>query len=72
MRIQGPAAVGTTGPIVMTLPAFPPGVPSGAYSQSFAFPAGQVSNLKAGLLYVNVSTTFRPAGEIRGQILAVP
>lgn len=39
-RIQGPAAAGTTGPIVMTLPSFPAGVTSGDYDQSFAFPAG--------------------------------
>ena len=31
-----------------------------------------MADLINGLYYVNIHTTFRPAGEIRGQILLVP
>jgi hypothetical protein len=72
-RIQGPAAVGTNGPLVMQLPNFPLGVKAGTYqAQSLTITATQVSDLKAGLLYIVIGSTFAPAGEIRGQLTAVP
>jgi hypothetical protein len=30
------------------------------------------AELNAGLWYVNIHTTFRPGGEIRGQVLTAP
>jgi hypothetical protein len=40
--------------------------------QPFAITPAQVMDLKAGLDYVNVSTSEFPTGEIRGQLAAVP
>ena len=75
-RIQGPAAVGVgPAPVVMLLTTnFPFGVTAGSYvsPSSLAITATQVSNLKAGLLYIILGSTAFPAGEIRGQLIAVP
>jgi len=72
-RIQGPAAPGVNGLLVILLPNFPLGVTAGTYhQQSLAITATQVSNLKAGLLYIVIGSSQFPAGEIRGQLTAVP
>jgi hypothetical protein len=73
-RIQGPAAIGVgPAPVVMTLTGFPSGVTAGTYvSPSLPITAAQVGNLEAGLLYVVISTTTSPAGEVRGQLGAAP
>lgn len=36
----------------------------------WTIPAGDVANLKLGLLYVNIHSQTFPGGEIRGQIVA--
>jgi CHRD domain len=69
--IQGPAAPGVNGPLAITLTGFPAAT-SGSYSQSFTITSAQVSDLRAGLLYVNLHDTTFPGGEIRGQLPAVP
>jgi hypothetical protein len=57
----------------MQLPNFPLGVTAGTYnSQSLTVTAAQVSDLKAGLLYFIIGTAQHAAGEIRGQLTAVP
>ena len=51
------------------------GVNSGNYSNGAGlttFTAPQMADLINGLYYVNIHSTFRPGGEIRGQILLVP
>jgi hypothetical protein len=68
--IQGPAAAGTNGVLQITLTGFPTAM-SGAYTQSFAITSGQVSDLRAGLLYVNIHNATHPSGEIRGQLTEV-
>lgn len=71
-RIHGPAAPGVIAPVAITLADFPFVVTAGTYFRSLAITAAQVTNLKAGLLYVNITSTARPGGEIRGQLTAVP
>ena len=38
----------------------------------FTFTAQQITDLKSGLMYVNIHTSTFPGGEIRGQLTAVP
>jgi hypothetical protein len=61
-HIHGPAAPGTTGPVVFSLP---PGSPK---SGTLTLTSAQRAQLRAGLWYVDVHTTAFPDGEIRGQI----
>jgi glucose/arabinose dehydrogenase len=64
-HIHAPAAAGQTAP-----PAFD--LPSGNFEDfQITLTPQQVSDLKAGLFYVNVHSTTFPAGEIRGQFGAV-
>jgi glucose/arabinose dehydrogenase len=60
-HIHGPAAVGATAPPVFDLP-------DGNFENlQITLTQQQVSDLKAGLFYVNVHSQNFPAGEIRGQ-----
>jgi glucose/arabinose dehydrogenase len=60
-HIHGPAAVGVTAPPVFDLP-------DGNFENlQITLTQQQVSDLKAGLFYVNVHSQNFPAGEIRGQ-----
>jgi hypothetical protein len=66
------APVGVSGPIIIPFAGIPLGDTFGTYSNNFVLTAAQVTDLMAGLHYVNIHTTqFRP-GEIRGQLLSVP
>ena len=49
---------------------FPLGVTSGSYSGMATLTAAQETMLLDGLMYINIHTSFRTAGEIRGQIEA--
>lgn len=65
-HIHGPAAPGVNGPIVFPLPL-------GQITNAvFAVTPAQVNTLINGLFYFNVHSQPFPAGEIRGQIQAVP
>jgi hypothetical protein len=60
-HIHGPGAAGVVAPILFPLP-------SGNLSDfQISLTTTDVSNLKNGLLYINVHTTNFPNGEIRGQ-----
>ncbi len=66
-HIHGPAAVGVGGAgVQVALSAGSPKVASATLS------AGQMTDLKNGLYYVNIHSTGCPGGEIRGQLLAAP
>jgi hypothetical protein len=73
MHIHGPAAVGQgTGVLVSLVPYhFPASDPAkgGVIVGTLNFPAASVSNLLAGLTYLNVHTATNSGGEIRGQLI---
>jgi hypothetical protein len=76
-HFHGPAAVGV-GPAGVLVPItaagggdiFPLAVTSGLYSGTATLSALNETRLLSGLIYVNIHTTFRPGGEIRGQLFA--
>lgn len=70
--IQGPAAPGTNGPVVFLLSGFPATTSGTFTSAPISVTTAQVSELKAGLLYLNIHDATFPGGEIRGQLEAVP
>ena len=76
-HFHGPAAVGVSAGVQVHMTAggggdtFPLGVTSGAFSGSATITETQEGQLLAGLWYTNIHSTFRPGGEIRGQVLAV-
>jgi CHRD domain len=70
------APPGSTGPVVFSLAlGSGAGTTTGSIDpspQSFSITAAQVADLQAGNFYVEVATSLVPAGEIRGQLSAVP
>ncbi len=74
--IYGPAEPGETGKLIFDLDLFIilnplPGESGFGYAGTFTLARRQLDELKAGKLYVNVTSTAHPSGEIRGQILPV-
>lgn len=45
------------------------GVTSGSFSGNGVIPAGNIADVLNGLSYVNIHSTFKSGGEIRGQIM---
>jgi hypothetical protein len=66
------AAVGANGPTAIVLTLDTPGNTSGTFSGSGTLSSAQAADLNAGNLYVNITDSVFPSGEIRGQILLVP
>ncbi|MEK7674456.1 MAG: CHRD domain-containing protein, partial [Verrucomicrobiota bacterium] len=72
MHIHGPAGPGVSAGVLHDLGSFTTlGGPSGAVAGTVTLTGPQVSDLHAGLLYINVHSTTFPNGEIRGQITPV-
>lgn len=73
MHIHGPAAPGQNGEPILELSPFNFSAADPAHGGiifgNIAFPTNSVSNLLAGLTYVNIHTTLNPDGEIRGQLV---
>jgi hypothetical protein len=67
-HIHGPAPPGTPAGVVVPL-TFTFGVTAGPFSKDGVLTGPQMADLKANLYYVNIHSTFRPAGEIRGQLI---
>lgn len=66
------APAGSNGPVVQGLSVQLSSSFDGTYlpgSNTYVLTAAQVADLVAGLYYVNVHSTVRPGGEIRGQLL---
>lgn len=83
--VHGPAGLGATGPVIFNLGAYterppfiseyPEATDPGGYEYAFSYASlttAQISDLMAGLWYVNVTSSAFPDGEIRGQIQPVP
>jgi hypothetical protein len=71
VRIQD-AAVGMNGPTQFLLTLDTPGNTSGTFSGSGTLTNAAYNDALAGNLYVNISDSVFPSGEIRGQLLVVP
>jgi hypothetical protein len=73
MHIHGPAGAGTNASFFINLGTyhFPNINPNlgGVIIGSVVYPADQITNLFAGLNYVNVHTALNPGGEIRAQLI---
>jgi hypothetical protein len=73
MHIHGPAAPGQNGEPILELSPynFSAADPArgGVIYGNLAFPTNSVSNLLAGLTYINIHTALNPDGEIRGQLV---
>ena len=66
-HLHAPAPPGVNAGVV--LPLSTTGGTSGTFSGNGILSAANVANVLNGLSYINVHTTFRPGGEIRGQLL---
>ena len=77
--INGPAGPGTNAPIIFDLGffSFHPGSSLGDppgyifMNTNYTLSASQISQLEAGLWYVNITSGTMPDGQLRGQILPV-
>jgi hypothetical protein len=70
-HVHGPAAPGVPAGILFGI-TFDPGVSSGNISFNGLITPAQTSTILSGNSYINIHTTFRPGGEIRGQIVPEP
>lgn len=72
-HFHGPAAPGV-GPaaVVLGIPLSPGGATSGSFVGSATLTSGQETQLLAELWYINIHSTFKTGGEIRGQVVVVP
>ncbi len=70
-HIHGSAGPGVNAPVLFTLPP-PTGTSGSIPTATFAVTPSQVTQLKAGLWYLDIHTTSFPAGEIRGQLEVSP
>ena len=65
-HIHSPAAVGSNGPVIISLNNT--GGTTGILRGTATLTPAQESDMLAGLMYVNVHTTSFPGGELRGQL----
>jgi hypothetical protein len=70
-HVHGPAPVGTPAGVMFPI-TFDFGVTSGNISFNGVITSAQAADILNELSYINIHTSFRPGGEIRGQILVVP
>ena len=70
-HVHGPAPIGTPAGVMFGI-TFDFGVTSGNFSFNGVITPAQTTIILAGDSYINIHTTFRPGGEIRGQILPEP
>lgn len=71
-NIHGPAAAGANAASIFALEGVPAVTTGIIPDQTVAISAAQVTQLKSGLHYFNIPSASQPAGEIRGQLAALP
>jgi hypothetical protein len=71
-HIHGPAPVGASAPVLFPFTGVPAATSGSIPQQVFSITPTQIGQLEAGLYYFNIHNAQFPAGEIRGQIGAVP
>jgi hypothetical protein len=73
MHIHSPAAAGQNASPLVDLSPYnftaPNPTNGGVIFGNIAFPINSVSNLLAGVTYINIHTALNPGGEIRGQLI---
>ena len=62
----------SSGVIIPFVPPMTTGATSGSFSNLFTLTPALVAQVESGGAYINIHTGLFPAGEIRGQIAAVP
>jgi CHRD domain-containing protein/PEP-CTERM motif-containing protein len=62
----------SSGVIIPFVPPFVLGATSGSFSNLFSLTPTLLTQVESGGAYINIHTDLFPAGEIRGQIAAVP
>lgn len=70
-HIHGLASFGTNAGVILPV-TIPMGVTNGTVTGNGTLTAPQVQGMLDGLTYLNIHTTFRPGGEIRGQVVPEP
>lgn len=71
-HFHGPAPVGVAAGVRIAIP-FTPGVTSGTLMGTATLASESLeAELLGGLWYVNIHSSFRPGGEIRGQVVPTP
>jgi hypothetical protein len=70
-HVHGPAPVGVSAGVLFGI-TFDFGVTSGNFSFNGVITPAQTATILAGNSYINIHSTFRPGGEIRGQIVPAP
>jgi CHRD domain len=71
-HIHGPAAPGANASVLFPFSGVPNVISGSLPQQVFSITPAQITELKAGLYYMNVHDSVFPAGEIRGQLTAIP
>ena len=67
-HIHGPAGIGANGAVIINLGLV--GGTSGTLSGTVAITPTQITSMRAHQTYINIHSTTRPGGEIRGQLAA--
>lgn len=70
-HIHGPADFGVSAGVILALTP-DVGVTSGVITGGGTLSAAHAAALTSGMTYINLHTTFKPTGEIRGQIVPEP